>query len=73
MTEALESAFAKVAKLPDDQQDAFAQWILEELESEQRWAKSFEKSQDILEMLADKALNEFREGKTHNLDVDNLE
>ncbi len=44
MTEALESAFAKVAKLPDDQQDAFAQWILEELESEQRWAKSFEKS-----------------------------
>jgi len=73
MTEALESAFARVSKLPDNQQDAIALWILEELESEQRWSKSFEKSQDILTMLADKALKDFRDGKTHELDVDSLE
>ena len=73
MTEAVERAFAKVSKLPDDQQEAFAQWILEELESEESWAKSFEKSQDILTMLADKALKDFRDGKTHELDVDSLE
>ena len=73
MTDALDSAFAKVSKLPNDQQDAFAQWILEELESEQRWAQSFEKSQDMLEMLANKALKDFREDKTQELDVDDLE
>ena len=69
MTQALENAFAKLSELPVVQQDAFAQWILAELESEQRWVKSFADSQDILAMLADKALKDFREGKTHELDV----
>jgi len=73
MTEALENAFAKVSKLPVEQQNAFAQWILEELESEQRWATSFENSQNILATLADKALKDFREGKTQELDLDTLE
>ena len=73
MTESLKNAFAEVSKLPDEQQNAFAEWIIQELESEQRWTQSFEQSQDILEALADEALKEFHEGKTHELDWDNLE
>ena len=35
MTELLEEAFAKAARLPDHEQDAFARWLMDELESEQ--------------------------------------
>ena len=73
MTEALEKAFKQISKLPEEEQDTFAEWIIQELESEKRWNQLFEQSQDILEMLADEALQDFRDGKTQELDVDNLE
>jgi hypothetical protein len=73
MTEALEKAFIQISKLPEEEQDTFAEWITQELESEKRWNQLFEQSQDILEMLADEALQDFRDGKTQELDVDNLE
>jgi hypothetical protein len=38
MTEQLEKAFAEAAKLSDEEQDAIAAWLLEELASEGRWA-----------------------------------
>ena len=73
MTEALEKAFAQVSKLPEDQQDVFAEWIIHELESEEYWSQLFAKSQDILAELADEALQEYYDGKTQELDVDKLE
>jgi hypothetical protein len=33
MTELLEKAFAEAAKLPEQEQDSFASWLLEELAS----------------------------------------
>ena len=60
MTELLEKAFAEVEKLSPDQQDTFAQWILDELASERRWDKAFARSQDKLGKLADQALAEYR-------------
>lgn len=65
MTEALEKAFAQVSKLPADQQDAFAEWIIHELESEERWSHLFAKSQDILAKLADEAYKELRNKAKH--------
>ena len=38
MTELLEEAFAKAGRLPDHEQDAFARWLIDELESERRWS-----------------------------------
>jgi hypothetical protein len=58
MTELLEKAFTEVSKLPKQEQDNFAAWILEEIASEHRWEKNFAKSQDLLEKLAEEALNE---------------
>lgn len=72
MTKLLEKAFAEISKLPQQEQDALAAWILEELGSEQRWEKVFGESRDQLAKLADEALAEHREGKTQLLDPDKL-
>ena len=33
----LEEAFAKATRLPDDEQDAGARWLMDEFESERHW------------------------------------
>jgi len=72
MTELLTRAFAEASKLPTEEQDLFAAWLLEELASEHRWDQLFADSQDVLEKLAAEALAEHRAGKTEPLDPDNL-
>ena len=72
MTQLLEKAFAEAAKLPPEEQDAFARWLLEELEDERRWQKSFAESADFLEQLADEALADHRAGKTEEISLANL-
>ena len=72
MTQLLEEAIAKMRKLPTEEQDTFARWMIEELEDDQRWQKAFDESADVLERLADEALAEHRAGKTEELDPDQL-
>ena len=72
MTKLLEKVFDEVSKLPQKEQDALAAWIMEELASEQRWEKTFTKSSDLLNKLADEALTEHQRGKTQTLDPNNL-
>ena len=68
----LERAFAEAAKLPPADHDALAEWILEELASEKRWAEAFARSTDMLERLADEALAEHRRSQTQPLDPDRI-
>ena len=72
MTKLLERAFAEASKLPSPEQDAIADWLLKELESEKRWAKTFATSQDALSALAAEASSEHRRGETKDLDPDHL-
>ena len=72
MTELLTKAMAEISKLPQQDQDAFAAWILDEIRAEHRWTRAFEGSQDTLAKLADEALQEHRNGKTTPLDPDRL-
>jgi hypothetical protein len=72
MTKLLEEAFAEASKLPEQEQDALAAVILEELASERRWDQAFADSADLLAQLADQALAEHRAGKTHVLDPERL-
>ena len=72
MTELLEEALAKVARLPDHEQDAFARWLLDELESERRWSRAFEASQSRLAALAQEALEDDLADRTEPLDPDRL-
>ena len=72
MTQLLEKAFSEVTKLPEDEQDAVAAWLLEELASEARWNQAFTDSADALSALADEALAEHAAGKTQILDPEKL-
>jgi hypothetical protein len=63
MTKLLEKAFAKASRLPDTEQNALAKWLLDELEAEKKWELAFAESEDMLERLADEALEMNRQGR----------
>jgi len=72
MTKLLEKAIARVAELSEDDQNQLAAWILEELESERRWSRAFEGSQEPLARLAEEAIEEHRSGRTQELAPDEI-
>lgn len=72
MTKLLEKAFKNASKLPEVEQNALAKWLLEELEAERKWERLFAESEDVLDRLADEAIEAHRQGKTKPLDIDNL-
>ncbi len=68
----LELVISEIEKLPPEEQNQFAAWILEELHSEQRWSKLFDESSGVLSDLADEALAEHKARKTKKLDPETL-
>lgn len=72
MTKLLQKAFKKAAELPDVEQNALARRILSEMEAEKRWERTFAESEDVLDKLADEALEARRKGKTEPLDLSRL-
>ena len=70
MTKLLEKAISEVQRLPEDEQDAIAQLILEELEDERRWDAVFAGSPDVLEKLLEEAEAEDRAGLSQACDVE---
>jgi len=81
MTEILEKAFKIASNFSDEEQEVLANhWIremrtpnfIEMIKDEMKWEKSFSKSQDVLEMLANKALEEARQGKAEEIGWDEL-
>lgn len=73
MTTLLEKAIAELSRLPEDRQDSMAQWILDELEDELRWDRAFAASLPQLEQLDKRALEDYRAGRTQELNPDELE
>ena len=67
MAKLLEKAFARAAQLPEREQEAFAQFVLAELESQTRWAQAFAASQDELAALARQAVADYKAGRTEPL------
>ena len=72
MTKSLEEAFEKVSKLPVEEQEGFARWLLAELESESQWDELFSRSSKTLSALASEALSESEEGMTESLDPESF-
>ena len=72
MTKLLKKAFEEASKLPEVEQNALAKWLIEELEAEEKWDQLLAESEDILDQLADEALEAHRQGKTKSLNVENL-
>lgn len=72
MTKLLEEAFERMRHLPETEQDAIAQIVLDEIESERKWDSLFSKSSEKLGKLADKAWKEYEAGQTEPLDPEKL-
>jgi hypothetical protein len=72
VTKVLEKAFDEASKLTESEQDALGEWLLNEMESEREWERSFARSQDLLARLASEALAEHRRGQTDELDPDKI-
>lgn len=70
MTALLEKAFSRASALPEEEQDALAALLLEEMGDEARWDAAFAGSQDTLAALAADAMEEHRAGETRDLDPD---
>ncbi len=68
MTDLLKKAFDAASRLPENEQDAVAEWLLAELASEASWEEGFVETQDTLSMLAREALEEHKRGETKDLD-----
>ena len=72
MTRLLEKAFKEASKLPVVEQNALAKWVLEELEAEKEWEQIFAESEDVLDRLANEAIEAHKKGKTKPLDINRL-
>ena len=72
MTRLLKQAFDKASQLPDDLQDQLAHEVLEDIAGELRWDTTLAQSEELLEKLAEKALQEFEAGRTRPQGFDEL-
>jgi hypothetical protein len=68
----LRDAFEAAHRLPDDEQDAMAEWLLAEISSEEHWKARFIETRQALSALTREALDEHERGKTEELDPDSL-
>ena len=68
MTQALSAAVATAAQLPEEEQDALAAILLEEMESEERWSALFADSPNLLERMANEAIQDFQAGRVQPID-----
>lgn len=72
MTTLLEKAFNMASTLPQSEQGKLCSRWIAEIKSEQRWEELFGKSEDVLDKLADEALEDLEKGRTEQVDWDNL-
>jgi len=72
MTKLLEQAVDKARQLSEAEQDAIAQIVLDEIESERKWDELFAKSPEKLKKLADRAWAEHEGGRSAELDPDSM-
>jgi hypothetical protein len=67
VTDLLKRAFDAVSRLPEEEQDAMAEWLLAEHASEEGWERRFAETQGALSVLAGEALKD-EENRNERLD-----
>ena len=72
MTALLQQAFEKARELPENLQDELAKDVLDEIEWELKWDRTLANSQNVLEQLTRKAMQEYEEGRTAEKGFDEL-
>ncbi|NUM54762.1 MAG: hypothetical protein HUU46_14045 [Candidatus Hydrogenedentes bacterium] len=72
MTQALEKAIAALQVISDEEQDAIAALIMEELADEQRWDDAFSNSQEVLSRMTKEAREDAQYGRVREAGIDEL-
>lgn len=72
MTRLMEKAIERLRAIPEPQQDRLAQFLLNELEEDDRWLRSTADHEGKLKVLIDNVLDEDRRGACEPLDPDRL-
>jgi hypothetical protein len=68
MTGLLEKALKRIEALPEKEQDAIASQILDTIEDEDSWERSFQTNRETFRALAEEALEEHRRGETRPIE-----
>ena len=72
MTTLLTKALQKVEKLPSNLQNEIAKQLINDVESEQLWQKTFTQPQPKLDDMANIALHKSKKGMTKMIGIDEL-
>jgi hypothetical protein len=72
MTDLLKKAFDAASRLPQEEQDAVAEWLLAELATDEGWEDRFARTQDALSVFAREASDEHESGDTEEMNPDSL-
>jgi hypothetical protein len=72
MTRAMEQAIERLKRVPETQQEELAQFLLHELEEDERWAATTQSRRPQLDRLIKDVLADHAAGKTRPLDPDAL-
>jgi hypothetical protein len=72
MSKLLDEAYAAAKELPEQEQEAIGAWLLAEMDADRRWEELLAQPSDVIERMADRALEDHRLGRTQLLDPDTL-
>ncbi len=72
MATLLERAFKEASRLPEIEQNAFAKWVIEELNSDRKWGSVLSESESALDWLAEEAIEEDLTGNTRPMNQERI-
>ncbi|MEA2413824.1 MAG: hypothetical protein QOI58_481 [Thermoanaerobaculia bacterium] len=72
MSNLLDEAYAAAKKLPEEDQDAIGAVLLAEIDANRRWDELLAQPSEVIERMADRALEHHRLGLTLPLDPEDL-
>ena len=72
MSKLLDEAYAAAKELPEEEQEALGALLFAEIDSDRRWDELFAQPSDVIEGMADQALEDHRLRRTLPLDPDTL-
>jgi hypothetical protein len=72
MSNLLDEAYAAAKKLPEEEQEALGALLIAEIEDNRRWDELFAQPSEVIERMADRALEHHRLGLTLPLDPESL-
>jgi hypothetical protein len=72
MSNLLDEAYAAAKKLPEEEQEAIGAQLLAEIEDNRRWDELLAQPSEVIERMADQALEDHRLGRTLPLDPESL-